>query len=77
MIYVLARIFFFLVGFGLTVIGFVYTISYLNLLALGYNFFDYVHFISGRIECIYAVIGIVIVSLAIFLPGGKKYELHL
>lgn len=73
----LARIFFFLVGFGLTVIGFVYSISYLNLLSLGYNFFDYVHFISRRIECIYALIGMILISLSIFLPGGKKYELHL
>lgn len=73
----LARIFFFLVGFGLTVIGFVYSISYLNLLSLGYNFLDYVHFISRRIECIYALIGMILISLSIFLPGGKKYELHL
>ena len=42
----LARIFFFLIGFGFTVVGNVYIISYLNLLTIGYNFFDYVNFIN-------------------------------
>lgn len=72
----LARIFFFLIGFGLTVIGFVYIISYLNLMEFGYSFFEYVHFISSRIECLYAVIGIIIIFLDIFIPGGN-YELHI
>ena len=73
----LARILFFLIGFGLSIIGFVYIVSYLNLLSLGYNFFDYVHFIIGRIECLYAFIGLFIIFLSIFMPGGKKYELHI
>ena len=53
------RIFFFLLGFGLTIIGSVYIISYLNLLTIGYNFFDYVKFISKRFECYYALIGFI------------------
>lgn len=73
----LLRIFFFLIGFGLTVIGSVYTISYLNLLTVGYNFFEYVNFIIRRIECIYTLIGIGMILLTIFIPGGKKYELHI
>lgn len=73
----LARIFFFLIGFGLTVIGCVYIISYLNLLTIGYNFSEYVNFISRRIECINALIGIILICLTIFIPGGKKYELHI
>lgn len=72
-----ARIFFFLLGFGLTVVGCVYIITYLNLLTLGYNFSEYVNFISRRIECIYALIGIVMLYGSIFMPGGKKYELHI
>lgn len=71
------RIFTFLIGFGLAIIGLVYIISYLNLLSLGYNFLDYVHFIFRRIECLFAVIGIILIFLSIFIPGGKKYELHL
>lgn len=72
------RLFFLLVGFGLTVIGFVYIISYLNLLTIGYNFSQYVNFIIRRIECMYAPIGITIILLSILLPGGEKdYELYL
>lgn len=71
------RIFLFLLGFGLTVVGFVYLITYLNLLTLGYNFWEYVNFISRRLECLYAPIGIVLIFATIFMPGGKKYELHI
>lgn len=72
----LTRIFVFLLGYALTVIGLVYIISYLNLLAIGYNFLEYVNFIIRRIECIYASIGIILIFLAIYSPGGKN-ELHI
>ena len=73
------RIFLFLLGFGLTTIGFVYIISYLNLFTIGYNFFQYVNFIIRRIECLYAIIGIVIITISLILPKkeGEKYELHI
>ena len=73
----LARIVFFLIGFGFSVIGFVFIISYLNLLTIGYNFSEYVHFISSNIECLIGPIGLIITFLAIFIPGGKKNELHI
>ncbi len=76
MVYLFARIFVFLIGFGLTVIGFVYMISYLNLLSLGYNFLEYVQFIVRRLECMYSVIGILIIVLDLYIPGGK-HELYL
>ena len=72
-----ARVFFFLLGFGLTVIGFVYIISYLNLLTIGYNFAEYGNFIIRRIECLYAIIGIILIMLSIFLPRRNKNELHI
>lgn len=71
------RIFTFLTGFGFSVIGFVYIISYLNLMTIGYNFSEYVNFIIRQIECLYALIGILLIILSIFIPGGKKNELHL
>lgn len=71
------RLFFLLLGFGLALIGFIYIISYLNLLTIGYNFYEYVNFIIRRAECIYAPIGIIIIILSITLPGGNKNELHL
>lgn len=71
------RIFFFLIGFGLTIIGSVYIISYLNLMTIGYNFYEYVNFITRRIECLYAPIGLLLIIITIFISGGKKYELHI
>lgn len=73
----IARITFFLIGFGLSVVGFVFIISYLNLLPLGYNFQEYVKFISSRLECIIGPIGLLIIFLSIFIPGGKKNELYI
>lgn len=69
------RLFLFLFGFGLTTIGFVYIICYLNLFTIGYNFFDFVNFIIRRIECINTIIGIIIMYLSICI-GGKN-ELYL
>ena len=60
----LVRVFLFLTGFGLTVIGCVYIISYLNLLTIGYNFLEYVNFI----------LGIILMLLTIFITGGEKNE---
>lgn len=74
---VFARIILFLIGFGLTVIGWVYIISYLNLLTIGYNFFEYVQFIIRRIECLYAGLGFIIMALSIFIPRRKKNEFYI
>ena len=73
----IARIVFFLIGFGFSISGFVFIISYLNLMTIGYNFKEYVHFISSNIECLIGPIGLLIIFLTIFLPGGKKDELHI
>ena len=69
------RFFLFLLGFGLTTIGFVYIICYLNLLTIGYNFIDFVNFIIRRIECLNAIFGIIIMYLSITLGG--KHELYI
>ena len=53
----LSRIFFFLLGFGLMIVGFTYIILYLNLLTIGYNLSEYVNFIIRRFECYFSVIG--------------------
>lgn len=71
------RIFFFLVGFALMVIGFAFLILYLNLLTIGYNFSTYVNFITRRIECYYALIGFIIILLTTIIKGDKKNELHI
>ena len=66
------KIFLFLFGFGLTIIGIIYIILYLNLLTIGYNFNEYVNFIIRRIECWYSVLGIVIMLISIYIGGRNE-----
>lgn len=73
----MARFFFFLVGFGLSLIGFMYIIIYLNLLTMGYNLSEYVNFIIRRIECWNSIIGIIIIVITLIKPKGDNYELHI
>ena len=73
----LVRVFLFLTGFGLTVIGCIYIISYLNLLTIGYNFLEYVNFISRQVECLYFLLGIILMLSTIFITGGEKNEFYL
>lgn len=63
------RIFLFLLGFGLMVIGSSYIILYLNLMTMGYNFLNYVNFIIRRIECYYSIIGIVLMICSLKIKG--------
>ena len=67
--------FFFLVGFGFTLIGSIYIIIYLNLTTIGYNFLEYVKFIIRRPECLIFIIGIILIVLS--LPREEKDELHI
>jgi len=69
------KVFLFLIGFGLTTIGSVYIICYLNLFSIGYNFLQYVNFIIRRVECLNAVIGVIIMILSLTIGG--KHELYL
>jgi len=73
----MTRIFFFLIGFSLMIIGNTFIILYLNLLTLGYNFSFYVNFIIRRIECYYSLIGFIIILFTFLIKGDKKNELHL
>lgn len=63
------RIFFFLIGFGLAVLGFSYIILYFNLLTIGYNFSEYVNFIIRRLECYFSIIGIIIMIITMMIKG--------
>lgn len=73
----MVRVFFFLMGFGFTVIGCCFIILYLNLTTMGYNFINYVNFISRRIECYFSIIGLIIMVLSIWIKGEKRNELYL
>ena len=66
------RIILFLVGFGFSVIGFIYIIAYLNYLSIGYSFGSYLRFILTRIECLIGFVGIVMINVAVFMKGKKN-----
>lgn len=70
------RMLVFLVGFGITSISLSYIILYLNLLSFGYNFFEYVKFISRRFECLMVFLGVIMMVLSVIINGGKN-ELYL
>lgn len=67
----------FLLGFGLTVIGFMYIILYLNLLTMGYSVVDYIMFVLKRRECIYSIIGLIIITITIFCKGENDNVIYI
>lgn len=68
------RIFFFLIGFGLSVVGFSYIILYFNLFSIGYNLEEYVNFIIRRLECYYSILGIFIMIIASMIRESRDNE---
>lgn len=72
----ITRITTFLIGFGLSTVGFMFIISYLNIMTIGYNFKEYVNFIIRRPECLIGPTGLLITFLSIYIPGGKN-EIYL
>lgn len=68
----LTKLFFFLTGFGLMVIGFSTIILYINLFSFGYNFKEYVSYIVKLPELYYLIIGFIMINFAIIKKGGKK-----
>ncbi|WP_163972176.1 hypothetical protein [Oceanobacillus halotolerans] len=55
----------FLTGFGLAVSGGVTIIAYTNFLPAGLTWVDYILFISGRIECYFLPIGLLMMLFVI------------
>ena len=66
----------FLLSFGISVIGFTYIISYLNLLSMGYSLNDYFSFILRRSECQVGIIGFIVITIIIFMKGDTN-DLHI
>ena len=54
-----------LIGIFLASIGFMFVLLYTNLLTLGYNFWDFVQFISTRVECLLFVFGWILIFISI------------
>ena len=58
-------LFFLVVGYLFSLIGITYIVGYMNLLLIGYNFYEYVNFITRRGECWLSVIGIIVLLITI------------
>ena len=63
------RFFLFLIGFGFAIIGFMYIILYLNYLTIGFTIKEYLLFIVKRFECLLALLGLLLIIIAIFKKG--------
>lgn len=70
------RIIIFIIGLIMSTIGLSYIIIYLNVLAMGYSFVDYLNYIFTKVECIIFFIGYLLMFLSIYLKRRKKDELH-
>lgn len=71
----LVKVFLFLFGFGLMVIGFSTLILYINLFSFGYNFKEYVNYVVKIPEFYYLIIGFLLLNASILLKG-EKHEKH-
>ena len=66
------RIFFFLFGMCLMIYSFSYLIMCLNVISIGYNFFDYVNFISSKFSTYLWIIGLFIIICTFIRRGDKR-----
>lgn len=53
-----------LLGTIMASIGLMFIFLYTNLLTIGYSFFDFVQFISKRVECLLFLFGILLIILS-------------
>lgn len=67
----LLRVMIFLLGVIMCSIGVTFIIIYLNLLNMGYSFWNYVNFIIRRLECLSFFIGIAMMYMSRFKRKGK------
>lgn len=70
----ITRVFFFLLGFILMVIGFMYMIIYINLISFGYTLGEYLIYIFSHYECLISILGFIIVLFCLFRKEKKHVE---
>ena len=58
----------FLIGFGLSILGGVSCIMYLNLLTAGFTIQEYFEFVFERTECYLLAAGVLMMTAAIYFP---------
>lgn len=65
------RIFLFILGFFLMLIGNFYIVVYINLFSFGYTISEYLEYIFTRYECYFSLIGIIFIILSVYKKGAK------
>ena len=70
----ISRVFLFLFGFILMSIGFMYMIIYLNLLSFGYSLGEYLVYIFTQVECLFVIVGFIIVLFSLFRKEKKHVK---
>lgn len=68
----LLKLILYLSGIVFCSIGVLFIIIYLNLLNMGYNFVEYVHFIIVKPECLILLLGMFNIFLALKGKGNKN-----
>jgi len=71
----LIRILSFIIGFVLSSLSLTFIILYLNIINLGYSFFDFINFIIRKWELYLLFVGIILMILA--FRKDKKNDLYL
>ena len=66
----MVHIFFIVLGYFFTLTGLIYTISYMNMLQIGYSNIEYINFIVRRWECLVLILGIIILVVTILYTKG-------
>ena len=60
----LKKITLFILGILITSYSLMFIIIYLNLIKMGYSFFDYIKYVFTKIECLSLIIGIILICLS-------------
>lgn len=68
----MGRFLIFIIGVVLSVFGLSFIIIYLNLLIMGYTFWDYLYYIFHKIECLSFFVGYLLVLLSIYGKGRRR-----
>lgn len=63
------KYFFYLLGIFLISIGLLYVVSALNLFVIGYNFFDFIHFMIRKIHFWFLIAGIFLIIVTLWIGG--------
>ncbi|ART75798.1 hypothetical protein ACQCU1_08840 [Sutcliffiella horikoshii] len=62
----------FVTGFGISVVGGISIVAYMNLFATGLSLMEFLFFLLSRPECYLLPIGMILVAFSIYLSGNPN-----